>query len=89
MFEIPFVSKDVLDEASMTARMADMVTIARKLTAVGWGIKWTVTGLAFTSPGNSKDLGAIREKLSGMDIPDEVRQCSSRSWRDLVTAKAE
>lgn len=97
MFEIPFVSKDVLvgDDkrraASMTARMAQMVTIASKLMEAGWCVEWTVTGVAFQPPYQLKlaSLDAIREQVGAMGILDKVRRRASRDLRDVVAAQAE
>lgn len=102
MFEIPFVSKEVLDinqeqrAKAQTARMIELTSFAEKLAAAGWPIEWTVTGLAFELPYQTKSgreseqtPGAIRKKLAKMGIPDKFRTCSSRSLLEVVTTKAE
>src|SRR5579862_218827 len=102
MYEIPFVSKDVLNPNRerraqlQTNRMAEMVAIAKRLSADGWAIEWTVTGLAIQMPydaraGLKEDQipGITRQKLMDMGIADELRLSSSRSLLELVTAKSE
>ncbi|MFZ1006683.1 MAG: hypothetical protein WAN65_07600, partial [Candidatus Sulfotelmatobacter sp.] len=102
MYEIPFISKTVLDleqetrAKNQTARMVAMTTIANNLTAAGWPIEWTVTGLAFELPYKLKYGGgwertpdAIRQVLAGMGIDEKVRDKCARSLLEVVVAQRE
>lgn len=102
MYEIPFISKDILDQCdkhraeSQAARMIELVTVADKLMKADWPIEWTITGLAFElpykikhGPEQNRTPAAIRQQLAAMGIPDEFRTQSSRSLLEVVTAKRE
>ena len=102
MYEIPFVSKKILEQSSekgakrQTARMVELAAVADKLAAAEWPVEWTMTGLAFElpykikyGPETERTPAAIRQQLASMGIPDEFRLCSSRSLLELVTAKSE
>jgi hypothetical protein len=102
VYEISFLSKEALNPNeeeranAQTARMAEVVSIAQKLTKAGWPIEWTVTGLAFRLPdqiepgADSTDaLAEVRAKLRALGITDNFRTCASRSLGEVVTARME
>jgi hypothetical protein len=102
MYEIPFVSAEILDQPQkerakrQTARMVELTAVADKLAAADWPIEWTMTGLAFELPYKIKygpeaerTPAAIKQKLASMGIPDAFRLCSSRSLLEVVTVKSE
>jgi hypothetical protein len=102
MFEIPFISKDILGADSkkqaqlQTARMVELVACADKLAKADWPIEWTITGVAFDLPREIKHVpgiawtpAAVRQKLLAMGISDDFRSQSSRSLLDIVVAKSE
>jgi hypothetical protein len=102
MYEIPFISKDILDQCdnhraeSQSARMVELVAVADKLMKADWPIEWTITGLAFDlpykikyGPEQERTPAAIRKQLLAMAIQDEFRMQSSRSLLEVVAAKSE
>jgi hypothetical protein len=102
MYEIPFISKDVLsiDEkdrtAQQTARLANLVESAKVLTAAGWPVEWTITGLAFDAPPGSsyaarheRSPTVMRQLLAGLGITEEFRTGCSPSLLDILAARVE
>lgn len=98
MYEIPFLSKGVIDGGGMlhTVRVIELTKVAQTLAAAGWPVHWSIAGLAFDvppeirrSPKEERDPAAIRQKLAALGIEDEFRIGSSRSWTEVIVAKHE
>jgi hypothetical protein len=86
-------SADVLkfgprDPAEVVDRLKELHELAAKLHAAGWPVWSTTTGLGFRVPDGCADEDEVQRRLAALGIEELFDVGCSRTWDDLLRAKA-